>query len=152
MKESWASRMARWWVNFAPAYRGTGARISRIAADYREVHVHLPLTWRTRNHHNMIWGGSLYAALDPVYGVMLWKLLGKHYFVIDKSAHIAFLRPGKGDLHARFIIDEEETQTIRNLLKHHPKIDRTYTVTLNDTAGRICARCEKTVHIRHRDI
>jgi hypothetical protein len=97
---------------------------------------------------NMIWGGSLYGAIDPVYGVMLWKLMGPEFEVIDKAATIRFRRPGRATLHARFVIDDEELQWLRNALKDKNKLDRNYLVELSDSDGRVHMVCEKTVHIR----
>ncbi len=36
MPESWRTRLARWGLNWFPAYRATGARICYIAADWSE--------------------------------------------------------------------------------------------------------------------
>lgn len=47
MPESLRTRLARWGFNLFPAYWGTGARITYIADDYREIRVALPLSWRT---------------------------------------------------------------------------------------------------------
>src|SRR2546422_8429965 len=55
----------------------------------------LPLSWRTRNYVGTIFGGSMYGAVDPVYMVMLIKLLGPGYTVWDKAAAIRFRRPGR---------------------------------------------------------
>src|SRR2546427_10291649 len=54
---SWATRLTRWRFNFFPAYRGTGARITYIRHDWSEVHIRLPLSWRTRNYVGTIFGG-----------------------------------------------------------------------------------------------
>jgi len=62
MPESWKTRWLRWRFNFFfPAWRGTGATITYVADDFREVRVKLPLSWRTRNYVGTIFGGSLYA-------------------------------------------------------------------------------------------
>ena len=90
MPESRASRLLRWKFNFFPAYRGSGARVTYIAGDLREVHVELPLSWRTRNYVGTIFGGSIYAAVDPMYMVMLIRILGREYVVWDKAATIRF--------------------------------------------------------------
>lgn len=66
MPESRASRRMRWRFNLFPAFRGTGARVTYIAGDFRELHVRLPLNWRTRNYVGTIFGGSLYGAVDPL--------------------------------------------------------------------------------------
>jgi acyl-coenzyme A thioesterase PaaI-like protein len=148
VSESFASRRLRWTFNLIPAYRGTGARVTYVASDFREVRVELPLTWRTRNYVGTIFGGSLYGAVDPVYMIMLIKILGPSYTVWDKAAAIRFRRPGRSTLFARFALDEEEIRTIRELAEKNPSIDRVYRVDLADAAGLVHASVDKTVYIR----
>ncbi len=148
MTESFASRKMRWRFNLFPAYRGTGGRITYISSDFREAHVRLALNWRTRNYVGTIFGGSLYGAVDPLYMILLIKILGPDYIVWDKAATIRFRKPGRGTLYARFLIDEEEIRTIRSLLETAPSIDRIYRVNLADAAGIVHAEVEKTIYIR----
>lgn len=96
MAESLRTRLWRWGFNCFPAYRGTGGRVTYIAADWREVRIKLPLNWRTRNYVGTTFGGSLYGAVDPFYMIMLIKLLGPDYIVRDKAAAILFRKPGPG--------------------------------------------------------
>ena len=152
MSESFASRRLRWTFNLIPAYRGTGARVIYVASDFREVRVELPLSWRTRNYVGTIFGGSLYGAVDPVYMIMLIKILGPSYTVWDKAATIRFRRPGRSTLSAQFVLDEEEIRTIRELAERHPSIDRVYQVDLADAVGLVHASVEKTVYIRRNAI
>lgn len=151
MAESLKTRVHRWGFNFFPAYRGTGARITYIAHDYRETHIKLPLNWRTRNYVGTIYGGSMYGAVDPIYMLMLIKLLGSSYLVWDKAATIRFKQPGRTTLYARFVIDEAELEAIRRELTMQPKIDRVYQCALRDSNGSVHAEIEKTIHIRRRD-
>jgi acyl-coenzyme A thioesterase PaaI-like protein len=109
MPESWQTRAHRQAYNFFPAFRGTGARLTYIADDWHEVRIKLPLSWRTRNYVGTIYGGSMYAAVDPWYMIMLIRLLGPQYIVWDKAATIRFRKPGRGTLYARFAIEEEES-------------------------------------------
>lgn len=81
MPENFKSRTFRWFFNFFPAYRGTGGRVAYIAGDWQEVRVRLPLSWRTRNYVGTIYGGSIYASVDPIYMLMLMKILGSDYIV-----------------------------------------------------------------------
>ncbi len=150
MPESWASRRLRWGFNIFPAFRGTGARITYISGDYREMRVELPLNWRTRNYVGTIFGGSLYGAVDPMYMIMLIKILGPGYIVWDKAANIRFKKPGRGTLYARFLISEEETTEIRRLLETAPSIDRVYQVELKDADGVVHAVVDKTIYIRRK--
>ena len=140
----------RWGFNLWPCYRGTGGRVTFIASDWREVRVRLPLSWRTRNYVGTIFGGSLYAAVDPFYMIMLMENLGADYQVWDKAASIRFRKPGRGALSATFRIDEPELAEIRRLLQEQPKVDRTYTVQLVDAHGVMHAEVEKVIHISRR--
>ena len=150
MAESFASRRMRWLFNLFPAYRGTGGRVAYISADFREARVRLPLNWRTRNYVGTIFGGSLYGAADPLYMILLIKILGPDYVVWDKAATIRFLKPGRATLFARFLVEEEEIATIRRLLETAPSIDRIYRVDLADAEGIVHAEVEKTIYIRRK--
>ncbi|MGZ5474020.1 MAG: DUF4442 domain-containing protein, partial [Thermoanaerobaculia bacterium] len=105
MPESFESRLLRWKFNLFPAYRGSGARVTYIAADFRELKVRLPLTWRSRNAVGTIFGGSMYAAVDPMYMILLMHCLGRDYIVWDKAATIRFRKPGRTTIFATFRLD-----------------------------------------------
>lgn len=150
MPESFATKLDRIKFNFFPAYRGSGARVVYIADDYREIRIKIPLSWRTRNYVGTIYGGSMYAGIDPIYMIMLIKNLGRDYIVWDKSAKIRFKRPGKETLFAEFLIDENELDEIKNLLKNSKSIDRIYNVELKNKAGKTHCLIEKTLYIANR--
>jgi acyl-coenzyme A thioesterase PaaI-like protein len=149
--ESLRTRLARWGFNFFPAYFGMGGHLEFIASDWREVRVAVPLTWRTRNYVGTIYGGSMYGAVDPIYMIMLIKVLGPRYVVWDKAAGIRFLKPGHGTLRAHFQLSEDETDEILTLLESARSVDRHYKVELVDAAGEVCAVIEKTLYIRRKD-
>jgi len=122
-----------------------------MAADWHEAHVALPLSFRTRNLVGTIFGGSMYGIVDPIYMLMLHKVLGEEYIVWDKAACIRFRKPGKGTLYARFVISAEELENIRALAAQNPSIDRTYPVELVDKNGVVHATFEKVLYIRRKD-
>ncbi|HEU5344504.1 MAG TPA: DUF4442 domain-containing protein [Ktedonobacterales bacterium] len=148
MAESWRTRLTRWRFNWFPAYRGTGAWVMYIASDWREVRIKLPLNIQTYNYVGTIFGGSMYAAVDPFYMIMLIRNLGKGYVVWDKAASIRFKKPGRTTLYARFTLDEAELAAIRAALEQARSIDRTYRVELTDAQGVVCAEIEKVIYIR----
>jgi Domain of unknown function (DUF4442) len=148
MPESLRTRLLRHAFNWVPAWRGTGARIAYIADDWREVRVELPLTLRTRNYVGTMFGGSMYAAVDPFYMIMLIRNLGPDYVVWDKAASIRFLKPARSRLFARFVLDEGELSAIRAALETARSVDRVYVVELLDREGVPHAVVEKTVYVR----
>src|SRR3970282_1580075 len=127
MTESWLSRFARWRLNWFPAFRGTGGRATFVRHDFREVRIRLPLNWRTRNYVGTIYGGSIYGAVDPIYMLMLMRVLGRDYLVWDKPPTIRFRRPGRTTLYATFIVPDDLVDGIRNELETADKLDRLFT-------------------------
>lgn len=150
MPESLKRKAQRWGFNFFPAYRGTGGRLTYLADDYHEIHVKLPLNWRTRNYVGTTFGGSLYGAVDPIYMIMLIKILGSDYIVWDKAATIRFKRPGRGTLYAKFRIEPDEIETIKDELLHTKSTERIYHVSLVDKSGKVCAEVDKTLWIARK--
>lgn len=150
MAESFKSRFMRWAFNLFPAYWSSGGTITCIADDWREVKVKIPLKLRTRNYVGSIFGGSMYSAIDPIYMIMLIRILGDEYIVWDKSASIRFKKPARSTLYAHFKLDEHELNTIRQLTAENPSIDRTYLVELVDQAGVVHATIDKVIYIKRK--
>lgn len=149
--ESWRTALYRWRFNWFPAYRGTGGRVTYIAADWSEIRIRLPLGWRTRNYVGTIFGGSLYGALDPLYMIMLMQLLGPGYVVWDKAATIRFRKPGRTTLYARFVVGAEDLETIRAGVAARGRHEWESVVELRDAAGVVHAECTKLLSIRSKD-
>ena len=151
MAESFRTRLMRWKFNLFPAYRGSGARISYIDSTLREVRLRLPLNRRTRNLNGTIYGGSIYAAVDPIHAVMLVSLLGPRDFQgWTKEASIRFKRQARTDLTARFVLEEDEVEAIRDEVQREGKVERRFAVDLVDAHHHVCATCEILVHIHPR--
>lgn len=137
-------------LNWYPCYRGTGGRVVHIAKDWTEMTVRLPFSRRTRNYVGTIFGGSLYACIDPMFMFMLMHQLGPEYLVWDKAASVRFRRPGKSTLTAHCRLPPGEADGVRRLLEAQEKVDRHYTVELVDADGVVHAAIEKVVNVRKR--
>jgi len=135
-------------LNFYPPFRGTGAWVTFIAEDWSEMRIKVPLSLRTRNYVGTIFGGSLYAGMDPHFMFMLMHRLGPLYLVWDKAASIRFRRPGRAAVTAVCRMPDEEVAEVRRLLETEPKVDRIYSVDLVAKDGTVCATVEKVVNVR----
>src|SRR5204862_7037210 len=109
-----------------------GGHLTHRAGDSREARVERPVSARTRNYVGTTFGGRLYGSVDPMYMILLINILGPAYTVWDKAATIRFVKPGRSRLYARFLLEEEEIQTIRRLTETAPSVDRVYRVDLKD--------------------
>lgn len=147
MFDALKTRLYRLGFNLFPAYRGTGARITHIEPDWSEIRLKVPLNWRTRNYVGVIYGGSMYGSVDPLYMMMLLKRLGDDYVVWDKAARIEFKKPGRETLYGTCTITDEEIAAIKADLRDQDSTERVYTVRLTDEDGTVHAVVRKTLYI-----
>lgn len=132
--------------------RGTGSRVTHIASDWSEVRVRIPLSWRTRNYVGTIFGGSLYAAVDPYFMIMLMERLGRDFVVWDKAASIRFRRPGDRTLTATFRVTDDDVAAIRAAVAAADgTIDHTMTVELVDASGEVFAAVDKVLYVATKE-
>lgn len=129
----------------------TGGRIEFVSQDWQEVHVSLRLRRLTRNIVGTIFGGSLYSSVDPIYMLMWMNILGDSYIIWDKAATIQFVRPGKGKLRARFLIEDDEVQNIHQLFKEQDYFDRDYTVIYLNEQNKLVAKINKTIYFAKKE-
>jgi hypothetical protein len=137
--------------NFYPPLLGAGIRVTRIQPDWKELDVEMRLRWWNANYVGTQYGGSLYSLADPFLMVMFIEILGRDYIVWDKAASIRFRRPGRGTVYAKFRIDEEQVAEIRAALENEKKIEREFTVSVNDKDGELIAEVKKLLHFRKRE-
>lgn len=144
-------RIRRLLYTYYPAYFGTGAKIESIAPDFSEVRIRLPLSWRTKNTHGTIFGGSIYGAVDPIQAMMLAERLGDGYQAWVKSGEVEFKKPARSALYGTFRLEDEELRAVERALEEQSAVERSYTADLVDEDGTTHATVKTTVHVTHTD-
>jgi acyl-coenzyme A thioesterase PaaI-like protein len=137
-------------INLWPPFLGAGIKVTRVSADYREIDVTLRLGLANRNYFGTQFGGSLFAMTDPFFALMMLHNLGPDYVVWDKAATIRYLRPGRGDVHARFRLPMSEIARVRKATARGTKHEPTFRVAIVDRDDAVVAEVDKTLSIRRR--
>jgi acyl-coenzyme A thioesterase PaaI-like protein len=143
----WLLRLA---MNLWPPYLGAGIRVRRIAGDFREIVVEMPLRLRNRNYFGSHFGGSLYAMTDPFFALMVLHNLPGDYLVWDKAASIEFLAPGRSRMQARFVLTDDDLERIVRMTAGGDKHLHLFNVDVTDEEGLVVAKVEKIVYVRRR--
>jgi acyl-coenzyme A thioesterase PaaI-like protein len=151
MPESIKTKIQKLAFNFFPAYRGTGAWITYIDRNYREIRMKIPLNWHTRNYVGTLFGGSMFAAADPLYMIMLMKLLGKDYVVWDKSGSIRFYRPGTETIYAVFKISDDLLTELKEKVKNEHEINHDFIIEFKTKNGTQISQVTKTIYIADKN-
>ena len=82
------STFLKFGFNISPMYRRSTAKVIYISDDIKKVKIRIPLSYKNKNYVGSIFGGSLFASVDPIPMIQLMYILKEEYIVWDKSAII----------------------------------------------------------------
>lgn len=141
----------RWMLNFYPPLFWQRVKVVACDADFRHVRVRVRRSLWTRNLNGSTFGGSLYAACDPIYPLMYWQALARRGLEVQawlKAAEIDFLKPARGAVSADFRLSGADLDSAATELAARGKCVRVHEVLLIDPAGETCARASTVSFLR----
>lgn len=145
--ESFKTWRFRSLMNWYPMYFGTGGKILFWSDDSREVHLRLRRNAWTYNLVGTIFGGSMFAAADPFYMLMLLRIFGNQYVVWDKAGSIRFRKPGRTTLYMRYELTDGLIDNIHRDVTANGQTERTFTLQWVDASGIVHAEIERLCYI-----
>jgi acyl-coenzyme A thioesterase PaaI-like protein len=135
-------------INLWPPLLGAGISIKDIAPDYSFIDVTLKLRWYNKNYVGTHFGGSIFAMTDPFYMLMLIKNLGENYVVWDKAARIDFKKPGRGTLHAHFMMAPDIIQKVKENTSANQKYIFDLPIDVMNEQNEVVASVIRTLYVR----
>ncbi len=140
--------LLKYGFNWSPMYRRTTAKVVEVSDDISFVKIRIPYSYKNRNYANTIFGGSMFAAVDPIPMVQLVNLLDENYIVWDRSAEIKFKRPAKEALFAQFTYSEEEIASIKQQVREQNEINiEKITYLTNADQSQTFCEVKKVIYI-----
>lgn len=138
--------------NDLPAFVATGGEIVFVSDDLLEVHTKFNLNENTMNYHKSGFGGAIYSSLDPIYPLQFIHILGDKYVVWDLAAKIDYLKPIYNDVYARFLLTQDQIDTIKEEIKIKNRTVIDLDVEYTDLECRhIYAKATKTIYIADKE-
>lgn len=137
-------------ANLYPPYLGAGVRISYISDDWRELHTSMSLRWYNRNAVGTHFGGSLYSMVDPHLMLLLIQLLGKGYWVWDKSAEIEFIKASDKKVSATIKVSSNDLKQIKRLTENGEKYLHEFMLEIRDEDNDLVAKVKKILYVRRK--
>lgn len=145
MKESTMFKVG---FNLSPMYRRSTARIISVSDDLHTVKIRIPLSYKNRNYVGSIFGGSLFASVDPIPMIQLMYILKDDFIVWDKSAHIQFKRPAREAMYASFEFTNDEIKNIIQKVKENNEIEHPKVTHITNKSGdTVFCEVTKTIYI-----
>lgn len=143
-------KLFKYGFNFSPMYRRSVGRINEVSKDLHTVKLEIPLNYKNRNYVGTIFGGSLFAATDPIYMIQLIQILGDDYVVWDKAATIKYKRPAKEKAYVVFQFSNEEIQDIKSKVNLNNEIDIVKQVNITNKDGVVYAELDKIIYVAYK--
>jgi acyl-coenzyme A thioesterase PaaI-like protein len=137
-------------INFWPPLLFSGIRVRSIAKDWSRVDVELRLRWWNRNAVGTMFGGSLFAMIDPFYPLMIQYHLGPGYAVWTKFAEVEFIAPGRGLAHATTELPHDEVERIRAATAGDESYSPSFSTEIEGPGGEVIARVKSIVYVRRK--
>lgn len=120
--------------------------------DMSRVLVRIKFSWKNVNYNGSMFGGSMFAATDPIFMIQYNELLGGEYVVWDKSAKIHFKRPAKQHVWADFVVDVSELDEMKQRVAENGSYTFFKSVNLTGKDKRMTfATVEKEIYIASKE-
>lgn len=145
-----SASLARFLFNLWPPFWFTGISVKKVSKNWRYLRVEMPLRFYNKNIIGIHFGGSLYSMIDPWYMMMTANNLGGQYYVVDQSACIKYVAPGRGRVYAEFFLNDTDIAEIKKLADENEKVTKTFMVAIKNTDKETICEVEKTIYIRKR--
>lgn len=141
----------KWMLNLYPPWLFQGIRIVEIDREFTRCTVRVARSLRTRNLNGTTFGGTIFAAADPIYALMFWQLFarrGERLRVWLKSAQIRYLRPARTALTLEFVLPDASLERAAAALDQDGRFTDSYQTEAVDREGQVCAVVDTTVYLR----
>jgi acyl-coenzyme A thioesterase PaaI-like protein len=140
-------QLFKYGFNISPMYRRSVGRIKFVSRDLHIAKVEIPLSYKNVNYAGSIFGGSMFAATDPIYMIQLIQILGDDYVVWDKSAFIDYKKPARSRIYVSFEFTADEIAHIKSEVTKTGRLDIVKYNDLLSDKGEVFAKLEKTIFI-----
>ena len=141
----------KWVMRLYPPFFFQRIWVRRFEKGFTGVEVKINHSRLNRNHNGTIFGGTIFAATDPFYAILLDQRLQRKGFktvVWLKSANVQYIKPGRTTLFFSISLDENTINEVESALASHGKVVKTFPITLVDRSGETCAVVHNEVYIR----
>ncbi len=136
--------------NLSPMYRRSTGKLTYVSDNLHKIDVKIPISYKNKNYVGSIFGGSLYAATDPIFMIQLIHILGDDYVVWDKASCIRYKKPVFKSVTVTFEFSEDEIASIKNQVDEKNEIDIVKTIELKDESGVVYTELDKTIYIANK--
>jgi len=141
----------KWAIRLYPPLFLQRIWVVKFDKGFRGVEVKIVKSWLNTNHNKAIFGGTLFAAADPFFPILLRQVFthkGYHIIAWSKSSEIRYLKPSYTNMYFKIALTEDEIQTAERILITEGKYVNNHTIDILNISGEVCVSMRNEVYIR----
>ncbi len=146
-----SERASTWVMRLYPPLFFQRIWVKKFHKGFTGVDVVIHYSFFNRNSNGSIFGGTIFAATDPLYAFLFGQLFARKGYktiVWLKSARIQYIKPAKSNLYIHIKLSEAEIEELAQELNEVGKIVKNFSIELRDKRGEICAIANNEVYLR----
>lgn len=150
---SWAMRSPdrlRRTMNLWPPLAGSGIRITHFSDDWRSARIEINLSTWNANMHGVVFGGTLYAITDFLFGMVISRVLGKDFQVLTRAGSFQYLTPGRDGAYMEVEFSHEMEKWVRETIAEDGYCNVPYTCVIKNKDGSVVGIGQQSLHARPR--
>ena len=143
----------KWIMRLYPPFLLQRIWVQKIYKGFRGADIKINHSLLTLNFGKAVFGGTIYAAIDPFYALLFGQLLrNKNYNITVwlKSASIKFLKPGRCDLYYSIRITEEMIHEVEMAINATGVFVKSYAIEIYSKTGELHAIAKNEIYIKKK--
>ncbi len=141
----------KWLMRLYPPLLLQRIWVQDIGKDFRSATVKINKSLLTSNPGKSIFGGTLFAAGDPFYAMLIGQIFRHKGFSITvwlKSAEINYLKPAREDCYYSISLSEDLIMNLEAQLIRHGRFVQTFELSICNRAGDCLVKMQNEVYVR----
>jgi len=141
----------KWLMRLYPPLFFQRIWVQEIGEGFRFARIRITRSLLTTNLGKSIFGGTLFAAGDPFYALLVGQIFRAKGFKITvwlKSAEINYLKPVRTNAFYTIELSEDLISELENVLKEQGKFVKSLTLHIYDETGDCCVRMVNEIYVR----
>jgi len=142
----------KWALRFYPPLFFQRIWVRKFKKGFYGAHVKISRSIFNKNYNGSIFGGTIFAAVDPFYPVLFHQLFShKGYRVIawSKSAEVQYIKPANSNLYFDIELTDSDIAEAEEILNSEGKYIKIYPVDIYDDQHEVCAMVSCEVYLRN---
>ena len=143
----------KWIIRLYPPFLLQRIWVQKIYKGFRGADIKINHSLLTLNFGKAVFGGTIYAAIDPFYALLFGQLLRNENYNITvwlKSASIKFLKPGRCDLYYSIRITDKMIQELETELNSNGVFVKSYAIEIYSKTGELHAVAKNEIYIKKK--